>query len=400
MRESRGFTQTAVARMIERTSQIVSLYERGDVVPGPDVVELLAKHLRVPYRFFFEAPVPPPEGPLFYRSLSAATKAARNSCERQYEWLIEIVQYLGRFVRLPAYDVPTLDLPPDVAQISPEQIETAASQCRQAWGLGDGPISNVVWLLENHGCVVSRFPFESESLDAFSHWNAELGRAFILLNSDKRAAARSRFDAAHELGHLVLHRHVDKSEIAKGAQWKLIEKQAHRFAGAFLFPQTSFAAEMSGARSFDHFIRMKDKWRCAISMMLTRAKDLGIYDDDDYIRMMIGLGRRGWRTREPLDDLLEPEHPQLLRSSFHMVAERGVRTVGTMRQELAVSMEDVTVLAGIEPGFLTEAPPTGEIIAIPPTLEPDAPVTTQSGGKVLNFKRPAAGKEGGDDREA
>jgi Zn-dependent peptidase ImmA (M78 family) len=386
--------------MVGRQAQIISLYERGEVLPGPDIVSLLAQQLRVPYGFFFEPPAPGHEGPRFYRSLSSATKSARGSCERQYEWLIEIVQYLGRFVRLPAYDVPALALPDDPSQISPEMIESAAEECRRAWGLSDGPISNVAWLLENHGCVVSRFPFESDSLDAFSHMNTELARAFVLLNSDKRAAARSRFDAAHELGHLVLHRHAKSSDIANGARWKELEKQAHRFAGAFLFPQASFFAEMTAPTSFDHFIRLKDKWKCAISMMFTRAKSLGVYDDSTYTRMMIGLGKRGWRTREPLDDLLEPEYPQLLRRSFHLIAEKGVRTVGTMRQELHIAMEDVSLLAGIEPGFLTEAPPAGEIIAIPPTLDPDLPAAAKAEGKVLPFPTPAGRTKGGDDRKA
>lgn len=43
----------------------------------------------------------------------------------------------------------------------------------------------------------------ADEIDAFSLWRDD--RPYIFLNTSK-SAERSRFDAAHELGHLVLHR--------------------------------------------------------------------------------------------------------------------------------------------------------------------------------------------------
>ena len=43
-----------------------------------------------------------------------------------------------------------------------------------------------------------------------------------------------RRDAAHELGHIVLHAKVPQDTLTKPEQFKKIEKQAHRFAAAFL----------------------------------------------------------------------------------------------------------------------------------------------------------------------
>ncbi|NTZ43826.1 ImmA/IrrE family metallo-endopeptidase [Altererythrobacter sp. SALINAS58] len=42
-----------------------------------------------------------------------------------------------------------------------------------------------------------------EKVEAFSFWSGF--RPFVFLDSDKTSGARERFDAAHELGHLVLH---------------------------------------------------------------------------------------------------------------------------------------------------------------------------------------------------
>src|SRR3546814_6566541 len=45
---------------------------------------------------------------------------------------------------------------------------------------------------------------DTKNVDAFSCWRN--GQPFVFLNTFK-SAERSRFDAAHELAHLVLHRH-------------------------------------------------------------------------------------------------------------------------------------------------------------------------------------------------
>lgn len=400
VREARGLSQTAVARMVELTSQSISLYERGETVPSPTVVERLSEKLGVQYGFFFTEPRGGQAGPLFYRSLSAATKTARLSCERQYEWLVEIVQYLTQFVRLPAYDVPELPMPGNARAITTAQIDDAASACRRAWGLGDGPITNVVWLLENHGVILSRFAFGAESLDAFSRWNDTIARGVIMLNADKGSAARSRFDAAHELGHLILHRGLPEADSPDSATWKVMEEQAHRFSSAFLLPEATFRAEVAASRSFDHFIRLKEKWRCSIQMMLRRARDLGVLTDSDYTGMLIAMGRRGWRSREPLDDRLDAERPALLRSCFKLLAERGVRTLGTMRQEIVLSAADVSDLAGLEQGFLSEPPPTGEIIEVVPNAVAAPVPGSNPPARILKFRAKHVQREGADDIEA
>ena len=90
-----------------------------------------------------------------------------------------------------------------------------------------GPIADVVELLESHGVVVIRLPLDSADVDAFSLPFPD--HPVVVLGSDKTDRARSRFDGAHELGHLVMH----------GEQiWgiKEVETQAHQFAAAFLMP--------------------------------------------------------------------------------------------------------------------------------------------------------------------
>src|SRR5205823_3964589 len=116
----------------------------------------------------------------------------------------------------------------------------AATETRRFWGLGDGPIANVVRLLEHHGAVVVRFDFGVRSLEAFSQWGLPEDRPFIVLGDARGSPARMRFCAAHELGHMVLHRHLDPQVVARPELHALLEQQAHRFTGAFLMPAESF----------------------------------------------------------------------------------------------------------------------------------------------------------------
>src|SRR5438094_162699 len=73
---------------------------------------------------------------------------------------------------------------------------------------------------------------DAKEVDAFSMWHGET--PFVFLNT-KKSCERSRFDAAHELGHLVLHRHG----VPQGQQ---AEAEANAFASAFLMPRASVLA--------------------------------------------------------------------------------------------------------------------------------------------------------------
>jgi Zn-dependent peptidase ImmA (M78 family) len=80
----------------------------------------------------------------------------------------------------------------------------AAIALRTHWGIGQRPIGNMVHLLESFGIRVFSLAERATQVDAYSLWLR--GLPFVFLNTLK-TAEHSRMDAAHELGHLVLHRH-------------------------------------------------------------------------------------------------------------------------------------------------------------------------------------------------
>ena len=104
-------------------------------------------------------------------------------------------------------------------------VEGAAAQARRDVGVGDGPVLHVVRLMESRGAVITRLRAETERVGAFSC--PFQPRPVVVLSTNKEDKARSRMDAAHELGHLLLHH-----EVEPGSQ--SLERQANAFAAALL----------------------------------------------------------------------------------------------------------------------------------------------------------------------
>jgi hypothetical protein len=138
----------------------------------------------------------------FFRSLRSTAQRERDRADALAEHVFDVVDWLDQRVHLPPVDVP--HLPP--ASGSRGEIERIATEVRDHWGLGSGPIPHVVRLLEAHGIVVARLLSGGRSLDAFSRWFGD--RPLVVLWADKGDKARSRFDEAHDLGQVVMHSHA------------------------------------------------------------------------------------------------------------------------------------------------------------------------------------------------
>jgi Zn-dependent peptidase ImmA (M78 family) len=237
-------------------------------------------------------------------------------------------------------------------------VEDAAASLRQHWGAGDAVISNVALLMENAGVVASRFELGANKLDAFSLWDDYTRRPLLVLASDKGSAARSRFDAAHELAHLVLHRNVPKPLMGHKPTFALIEEQAHHFGRAFLLPARSFSRDFV-LPTLNALTGLKKRWRVSIGLMIKRSEELGLVSPEQANRLWINRSRQGWATHEPYDDELEPEQPVLLGRSIRLLIESGTVTSDDLLAAVPLPAEDVETLAGLPSGFLAreESPP-------------------------------------------
>src|SRR5439155_14410703 len=160
--------------------------------------------------------------------------------------------------------------------------------------------------------IVAHSELGCEALDSFSEWAGDT--PYIFLGAEKTCAVRARFNLGHELGHLILHRRVDEKHVRYiPSDHRKMEEQAHRFAGAFLLPAKSFGRDVY-AVTLEALRSLKPKWKVAIGALLKRAEHLGFISERQLQRTWIAYSRRGWRSREPLDDEIEEAPPAARRS--------------------------------------------------------------------------------------
>lgn len=192
-------------------------------------------------------------------------------------------------------------------------------------GLPTGPVSNVARLLEKHGVVVARLRATNSRIDAFSRWFEK--RPVVVLWDSKDDKGRSRFDAGHELGHLVMHHEPEPGD-------RLQEIQAQTFSAALLMPAEAVVADLprrlSRPEHWDSLFCARRRWGVSAAALLYRARELGVLSDASFRRAMTRLSKMGMRHTDG-STLGAPEEPILLRKAVEAVE----RHRGITRDELA-----------------------------------------------------------------
>lgn len=317
-RQARQMSCAELGRAVGLTGQAIGYYEDGERRPDMGKLLLIADALgRTPG--FFLRPVRSVEGRAgtrFFRATGRRVNRVNLALDVRMKWLAELLSFITESVLLPKNNLPDISYS-SPAGYSKLEVEIAAEQTRRFWGLSDGPIANMVALLETHGVIVTRFSLGSEQIDAFSCWQA--GRPHIVLGSDKRSAARSRFDAAHELAHLLLHRGISQKDLEDKSVLDRIESEANTFAGAFLLPRRALLNEYYSTR-LGHLEGLKARWRVSMQAIAHRCKQIGAMDEEQYVNFRKQMSARKWLTLEPLDEVLPLEQARLFLKAWEMAS--------------------------------------------------------------------------------
>ena len=336
-RELRGLSQVQLAREAGSvTSASLSQFENGHTRPSAATLRRLAVALRVPLGFF-AAPAHPPQTESttgFFRSLRSTLPRDRHQALAYVHLARELTLQLEMRVALPELVLPRTPQP-ITDEATREDIEALAQDARNEWNIPSGPIRDVVRVLERHGIVTTRFRVALDKVDAFSVSFPD--RPVVALGSDKGLRDRSRFDVAHELGHLVMH-------CPDQAGSKIIEAQAHQFAAAFLMPAADIVAELPASADWATLLRLKAKWHVSIAALIRRARDLSVMDERTYVQACKTMSVRGWRKHEP-GDLGSPEKPILLRRAIEVAAEIGT-TLSDLVRRAGLPENDVRAILG------------------------------------------------------
>lgn len=320
-RKRRCLSIKALGEKIGITSRTISDYENERSIPQSKTLSLLANALHFPESFFFLDDIEPiKDSTVSFRSLARTTAAIRNAALHAGQIALELSSWLDQ-----RFDTPSPNLP-DLDNYSPA---AAAAVVRNEWALGETSVKNLIHLLEANGTRVFSLVEDTMDMDAFSFWRNE--RPFVFLNT-KKSVERSRFDAAHELGHLVLHKHG----APKG---KEAEAEANQFASAFLMPEASIRAHSVNYPTFDWIISEKKIWKVSASALVRRLKDLGLLTEWHYRSIIVNLSQSGYLKNEP-SPILERETSKLFPMVFQALREEGIgksdiaRDLGCFQDEI------------------------------------------------------------------
>jgi Zn-dependent peptidase ImmA (M78 family)/DNA-binding XRE family transcriptional regulator len=323
-RTRRGFTKARLAKELGLQVRSIQGYELGEYAPEPENLEAISALLRFPLEFFSgdDLPFIEPDTASF-RSMSKMSATLRNTALGAGVTAFLLNDWIEERFRLPQADLP------DLSDLSPED---AAATLRRVWGLGESPVGNLIHLLEAKGIRVYSLAIEAKEVDAFSVWHR--GQPFVFLNTFK-SAEHSRFDAAHELGHLIRDRH---SMLHGETHSPDMEREANAFASAFLMPRASVFARGAGVLTLDKLMQIKRVWGVSLAALAYRMHHLGLFTEWSYRNLCIQIAKNGYRTSEP--NPMRSESSQVLRKVFDALRAEGI-TRSMLAKDLCILQEDV-----------------------------------------------------------
>lgn len=303
-RNRAGLTKAGLSKLTGISSRTIYNLEAEHTEPAPETLAKLSGALGFPPEFFTAGELEILRlDALSFRALRTIRASQRATAAANATLAVELSTYLDTHVEVPDVDLPNL---------AGHDPEVAADYVRSEWGLGELPIPNMIHLLESHGIRVFSLAEDCREVDAFSFWIGE--RPFVVLNTQK-SGERSRLDAAHELGHLLLHR-------GQSMEDDPIESEAQRFGGALLVPAAAAVSMEHGLMTIRRLVELKQEWGVSTAALAYRLHQVGMLSEWHYRVLFQQMGRLGYRSEEP--EPMVRERSLALARSFELLREGGV----------------------------------------------------------------------------
>ncbi|GAB6035858.1 XRE family transcriptional regulator [Fundidesulfovibrio butyratiphilus] len=358
-RMARGLSQTGLASITGLHRQSISNYESGRQSPREDNLIVIANKLGFPRGYFYKPTRQRDTHAIHFRSLARASQADRDQATCRLHWIQDLIDYLDEFFDPQVVNLPDYGRGRSPKSISDKEIETIATNVRRDFGLKDGPISNMTWLLQNNGILVFRMSgpeLETEDLDGFSTWMDNGKNPVIVLSGRRTTLCRDRMNLAHELGHLILHKnHFPENR----DEHKIMERQVFLFAGCLLLPSTTYFKSISYP-SLDAFLAVKQVWKVSVKAQIERCYRANLIGEDRRRLMYMQYNRRGWSTLEPLDDEFPLEEPNYVTDSLQMLVSEGIQDSDSIKEALSLSEKDIMSITGLKMQFFRSYKQTAE----------------------------------------
>lgn len=290
----KGFSLQDLADALDNqlSRQALHRYEKGEVIPDSEKINLLSKALNVNPDYFFRS-TKVELGEVEFRKLS---KMPQKEASRIKEITKE---KLSRYLELEEI----LGLPNEFKDYLKdfeivtkyEQVNRAAELLRDKWGLGKGPIFNIVELLEDKNIKVVDLRVNDDFDGLQTRVNGTI--PVVAYNANKiNKPDRIRFTLLHELAHLLL-KFGDITERQK-------ETLCHQFAGAMLLPEKTLKAELGDYRnklSINELGNIKKQYGISMQAIVMRAKDCGIINEHYTKQFFFLIRQMNWKVDEPVE---------------------------------------------------------------------------------------------------
>lgn len=339
----RGMTLTELAEKTGISKQSVSLYENNKNVPDYTRVISMARVLEFPMDFFFGKDKHPAlTETTYFRSQASATKKDRQAQSAKLELIARMYEVLNNYIEFPYFNDPKIEFNgyesaiDNTSEDAIREIEEAAAKVRRCWGIEDGPIVDLQYLLEQNGVLVTGFKTDGDGIDAFSQRTVIDGESIYLIGIDlgrNNSHCRIRFDMGHELGHIVLHPWSEDIDALSKDDFKNRERQANMFASALLLPAESFGRDISSyPTDFNYYVYLKKKWGVSISAMLMRSCQLKYIHENQYTYLMRQLSKNGGRINEP-GDTPYIMNESIFQNAIEMLFDNNILTPSTLLQD-------------------------------------------------------------------
>ena len=276
------------------TRQSLFRYEKGEVIPDSNKIYLLGKALGVDPGYFFRT-TQVELGDVEFRKLSKMPQKEaviiREVTKEKLSRYLELEEILGLSN---AFD----DCLKDFEVVTGyEQVNRAASLLRERWSLGNGPIYNIVELLEGKNIKVLDLRVNDDFDGLQTRVNGSI--PVIAYNANKISKPeRVRFTLLHELAHLLL-KFGDISEKQK-------EVLCNQFAGAMLLPEKMLKKELGERRndlSINELGGVKEQYGISMQAIVMRARDCGVISHSYTKQFFFLIKQMNWIGEEPIEYL-------------------------------------------------------------------------------------------------
>jgi Zn-dependent peptidase ImmA (M78 family)/DNA-binding XRE family transcriptional regulator len=294
LRLVRRWDQHELARRAGTSATVISQIEQGRTTPTSAQIAGIASALGYsPEYLTAELNLLPTTRPW----LRAYADASKREADARTASATVAAEYIRRLDLSP---LPNL-LPAFKGELDDDDaIEEAAADVRVLADLDEqAVVANAIRAAERLGCIV--LPLESE-LGRHLGMSVRADQLpIVCVAKDDVPGDRQRWTVAHELGHLVLHGQSPPPRDAQAAA--RMEKQAHRFAAAFLGPGDALIEtlrEHGGKVTLRALAEVKAVWGIAIKALVGRFQSLGLIDAEHARSLYKQISARKWTKDEPV----------------------------------------------------------------------------------------------------